>query len=58
VLFNPLVRDMANGETRTRPANLGLGLFIVRAIAEAHGESVEVFSTEEAGTTFTVRLPR
>jgi signal transduction histidine kinase len=58
VLFNPLVRDMGNGETKTRPANLGLGLFIVRAIAEAHGGRVEVSSTEEAGTTFTVRLPR
>jgi signal transduction histidine kinase len=35
----------------------GLGLVIVRAIAEAHGGDVSVESTEGAGTTFTVRLP-
>jgi signal transduction histidine kinase len=58
VLFDPLVRGMSDGESRTRPANLGLGLFIVRAIAQAHGGSVAVSSTEDAGTTFTVTLPR
>lgn len=35
----------------------GLGLFIVKAIVEAHGGSVEAQSTEGAGTTMTVRLP-
>lgn len=37
---------------------LGLGLFIVRAIARAHGGRVEVASTDAAGTTMTVWLPR
>lgn len=37
---------------------LGLGLFIVRAIVQAHGGSVSAVSSAEAGTTFTARLPR
>ncbi|MDQ3294952.1 MAG: GAF domain-containing protein [Myxococcota bacterium] len=37
---------------------LGLGLFIVKEIVRAHGGTVQVSSTDEAGTTFTVRLPR
>jgi heavy metal sensor kinase len=35
----------------------GLGLAIAKAIVEAHGGAIEVSSTENAGTTFTVRLP-
>jgi K+-sensing histidine kinase KdpD len=37
---------------------LGLGLYIVREIVRAHHGTVEVTSSEEAGTTFVVRLPR
>ncbi|MFI6171363.1 sensor histidine kinase [Nocardia sp. NPDC051052] len=36
----------------------GLGLSIVQALVTAHGGAVDVRSTEGAGTTFTVRLPR
>jgi signal transduction histidine kinase len=36
---------------------LGLGLFIVRHIAEAHGGGVAVESRPGGGSTFTVRLP-
>lgn len=39
-------------------SGLGLGLYIVREIARAHGGDVGVESAEGAGTTFTVRLPR
>ncbi|MGK8510573.1 sensor histidine kinase [Nocardia asiatica] len=36
----------------------GLGLSIVQALVTAHGGEVGVRSSTEAGTTFTVRLPR
>ena len=36
----------------------GLGLAIVREVAEAHGGRVEVFSTPGQGTLFRVWLPR
>jgi signal transduction histidine kinase len=39
-------------------ASVGLGLYVVRRIAEAHGGRVVVDSAEGRGTTFTVRLPR
>jgi len=36
----------------------GMGLAIVRQIAEAHGGSVEVSSTPDTGTVFTLSFPR
>ncbi|WNG35737.1 PAS domain S-box protein [Archangium violaceum] len=36
----------------------GIGLTLVRGVAEAHGGSVHVESTQENGTTFWVRLPK
>lgn len=42
----------------SRSRGLGLGLFIARQIAAAHGGTVEVTSSEQSGTTFAVRLPR
>jgi signal transduction histidine kinase len=38
--------------------SVGLGLYIVDQVVRAHGGSVQVASTGDAGTTFTVRLPR
>ncbi|HEY7422501.1 MAG TPA: GAF domain-containing sensor histidine kinase [Gaiellaceae bacterium] len=35
----------------------GLGLFIARSIAEAHGGSLDVSSGAEPGSTFTLKLP-
>jgi two-component system OmpR family sensor kinase len=40
-----------------QPSGSGLGLSIVKAIAEAHGGTATVQSTLGAGTTFTVRVP-
>ncbi|MEQ1878715.1 MAG: PAS domain-containing sensor histidine kinase, partial [Bdellovibrionia bacterium] len=38
-------------------SGLGLGLYITRQIAEAHGGAVTLESNSRQGTTFTVRLP-
>jgi signal transduction histidine kinase len=38
--------------------SVGLGLFIVREIVDAHGGAVEVRSSEAEGTSFAVRFPR
>jgi signal transduction histidine kinase len=54
-LFDPF-RSTRHGRDQSR--GLGLGLFIVREIVNAHGGTVEVSSSEAAGTTFVVRLPR
>jgi signal transduction histidine kinase len=40
------------------PHGLGLGLFIVKQIAAAHGGTVDVESSAETGTVFTLVLPR
>jgi len=53
-LFEPYRRG--KGAESSHPRGLGLGLFIVREIARAHGGSVEVHSDVELGTTLTVRL--
>ncbi len=44
-------------KARTRKGGAGLGLSLVRRIAEAHGGHVFVKSHLGQGTTFTVRLP-
>ena len=45
------------GDKSRTGENAGLGLAISKAIVEAHGGVIEVSSAENAGTTFTVRLP-
>ena len=42
----------------TNYGGLGVGLYVARAVAEAHGGSIEVSSTLGEGTRFTVSLPR
>ncbi len=52
-LFEPYRRG-GDGGWRS----VGLGLFIVRTVAEAHRATIEVRSAEGEGTTFRVHLPR
>jgi signal transduction histidine kinase len=55
-LFQPYKRG-ANASA-AHASGLGLGLYIVREIAAAHGGGVTVESAAGTGTTFRVRLPR
>jgi signal transduction histidine kinase len=54
-LFDPL---RGSSQPRDHVRGLGLGLFIVKAIVEAHGVRVGVTSSAAEGTAFTVTLPR
>jgi signal transduction histidine kinase len=53
-IFEPM---MQAEDGPKRAEGLGLGLYIARAIITAHHGAIDVESTKEAGTTFTVRLP-
>ncbi|MCX7965780.1 MAG: ATP-binding protein [Syntrophorhabdaceae bacterium] len=49
-IFNPFFT--------TKDKGVGLGLFIVHNIVQAHSGYIEVDSTEGAGSTFTIYLPK
>jgi sigma-B regulation protein RsbU (phosphoserine phosphatase) len=53
-LFEPMVRGVP-GSSHIR--SVGLGLFIVREIAKAHGGRIEVRSSLDDGTVFTLSFP-
>jgi len=53
-----LFRRFERAVSSRQYGGLGLGLFIVREIVERHGGTVNVESTAEVGSTFTVTLPR
>lgn len=57
-IFEPMRRVAAAAGADRYDAGLGLGLYIASEIVRAHGGSIGVESTREAGTSFTVRLPR
>jgi signal transduction histidine kinase len=52
-LFEPFAR----GEQGRSVSGLGLGLYIARQIAQAHGGTLEVESSETHRTSFVFRLP-
>ncbi|HWA97833.1 MAG TPA: sensor histidine kinase [Pirellulales bacterium] len=56
-MFDPLRRGEAEGASHHDRDGLGLGLFIVREIAKAHGGEVDA-RCEADQTTFAVHLPR
>ncbi len=57
-LFSPMrQRPTTERERRAGSSGMGLGLYITKEIAVAHGGSVELTSDEEQ-TTFWVRIPR
>jgi signal transduction histidine kinase len=58
-IFQPLTRScLSEGEDHWSHDGLGLGLYICRQIALAHGGSLTVTSSEREGTLFTVSMPR
>ena len=56
-IFDPLKRGPAQPDSQNTDSGLGLGLYIVREVARAHGGEVYVRS-DKAETVFVVRLPR
>jgi signal transduction histidine kinase len=54
LIFEKFGRVTTGGTTRP---GTGLGLFIARSIAEAHGGALEVQSAPKQGATFTLELP-
>jgi PAS domain S-box-containing protein len=56
-LFEPFRAEAPRAGSSTQ-RGIGLGLYIVDQIVRAHGGSIEVTSTRELGTRFSVRLPR
>ena len=54
-LFKRFSRIVEEG--RDRPTGVGLGLLIVKTVAERHGGSVSVESTPGMGSVFEIRLP-
>ncbi len=60
MIFEPMVRGpSAPDAPADHPrGSVGLGLYIAKVVVTAHGGKIDVTSSAEAGTVFTVRLPR
>lgn len=60
IIFEPLVQvPTSTSDLNRRPkTSLGLGLFIAREIVAGHGGSIDVQSSADSGTLFSIWLPR
>jgi len=60
IIFDPLVQvPTTTSDLDRRPkTSLGLGLFITREIVLGHQGTIDVQSSADLGTVFTIRLPR
>ncbi|MBA3312287.1 MAG: sensor histidine kinase [Planctomycetaceae bacterium] len=58
-IFDPLIcGSSAVRPNKYRPGSIGMGLYIAREVAKSHNGRIDVISTVEDGTSFTIRLPR
>lgn len=58
-IFDPLIRGSSAESPRSnRPGSIGMGLYIAREVAKSHNGRIDVVSTAELGTSFTICLPR
>jgi len=59
-IFEPMHRySQIPNASQSSHSNLGLGLYIAREVAAAHGGTINVVSSNRSdGTTFTIRLPK
>jgi signal transduction histidine kinase len=58
-IFDPLVRGASAITPRKhRPGSIGLGLYIARELIQAHDGTIDVTSSAEDGTVFTIHLPK
>lgn len=58
LIFDPFKRIGSEESESTPQSSMGLGLYIAKQVALAHGGSIELRSTEDEGTTFELHLPR
>ena len=58
VIFNSLTRAITDESEQATGTNLGLGLYITKQIIISHGGKINVTSSKDQGTSFTIRLPK
>jgi signal transduction histidine kinase len=57
-IFGPFKRLKSGAGAGGASSSLGLGLYIAERIVTAHGGTIVAESSNDFGTSFTVRLPR